>query len=119
MPDPVIRFKIQFAQHSQVGPAEIDLLEAIRTSGSLSQAARARRISYRHAWLLLDSLNCVFQSPVAVSRRGGRRGGGASLTSLGESLIAGYRALEREIAQVAAKGLQSIAPMAAEPCSTL
>jgi molybdenum-dependent DNA-binding transcriptional regulator ModE len=49
MPNPVIRFTIEFARHS-LGSAEIDLLEAIHKTGSLSQAARDLEISYKHAW---------------------------------------------------------------------
>jgi molybdate transport system regulatory protein len=89
MPEPVIRFTIQFAQHSRVGSAEIDLLEAIQTAVTLSQAARYLRISYRHAWLLVDSLNHAFQFSVTVAKRGGSGGGGACLTGLGESLVVG------------------------------
>jgi molybdate transport system regulatory protein len=119
MTDPVIRFTIQFAQHSRVGSAEIGLLEAIHTAGSLSQAARDLQISYRHAWLLLAGLNRAFRSPVALAKRGGNGGGGACLTRLGESLVVSYRALEQEFAQVAAGWLQSIAPMAAGPMKQL
>ena len=114
MSDPLIRFSIQFTQHSRVGSAEIDLLEAIHRAGSLSQAARDLRISYRHAWLLLHSLNHALRSPVAVAKRGGSGGGGAYLTGLGESLVVSYRVLEHEFAQVAAGWLQVIIPMAAE-----
>jgi molybdate transport system regulatory protein len=74
MLNPVIRFTIKFARHSHVGSAEIDLLEAIHKAGSLSQAARDLRISYRHAGLLADSLNYAFQSPVTLAKRGGNGG---------------------------------------------
>ena len=117
--DPVIRFTIEFAQHSRVGSAEIDLLEAIHNAGSLSQAARDLRISYKHAWLIADSLKYAFQSPVTVARTGGSGGGGVCLTSLGESLVDSYRALEREFAQLAAKGLQGIVPKTRECASRL
>jgi molybdate transport system regulatory protein len=79
MPNPVIRFTIEFARHS-LGSAEIDLLEAIHKTGSLSQAARDLEISYKHAWLLVDSLKCAFESPLTEARRGGNGGGGVSLT---------------------------------------
>jgi len=38
MAAPVVRFRIDFAEHSSVGPGKICLLEAIRDSGSLSHA---------------------------------------------------------------------------------
>jgi molybdate transport system regulatory protein len=105
-----IIFTIEFARNSYVGSAEINLLEAIHKVGSLSQAARDLRISYKHAWLLIDSLKYAFESPVTVAKTGGNGGGGVCLTKLGESLVESYRALEREFAQLAAKSLQSIIP---------
>jgi len=53
--NPVIRFRIDFAENSYVGPGKIDLLEAIKDSGSLSQAARDLGMSYRRAWLLITT----------------------------------------------------------------
>jgi molybdate transport system regulatory protein len=114
MPNPVIRFTIEFARHSHVGSAEIDLLEAIHKTGSLSQAARDLEISYKHAWLLVDSLKCAFESPMTVARRGGNGGGGVYLTGLGKSLVDSYRALEREFAQLAANALQGVVPRTRE-----
>jgi hypothetical protein len=54
MASPVVRFRIDFAEHSSVGPGKICLLEAIRDAGSLSQAARNIGMSYRRAWLFRD-----------------------------------------------------------------
>jgi molybdate transport system regulatory protein len=108
---PVIRFRIDFARNSHVGPGKIDLLEAIRESGSLSQAARDLGMSYRYAWLLVQSLNGAFREPVTVSTMGGKNGGGVLLTTFGETLVKSYRGLEREIADVAARRLQSITPL--------
>jgi molybdate transport system regulatory protein len=97
-----------------VGPAIIALLEAIGASGSLSQAARDLKISYRHAWLMVDGLKSMFEEPVTLAMRGGRNGGGASLTKLGESLVLDYRALEREFAEMPARRLQGITPLVRE-----
>jgi molybdate transport system regulatory protein len=108
--NPAIIFTIEFARDSHVGSAEIDLLEAIHKAGSLSQAARDLRISYKHAWQLVDSLKYAFRSPVTVAKRGGSGGGGVCLTSLGESLVDRYRALEREFARLAAISLKALSP---------
>jgi molybdate transport system regulatory protein len=89
-----IRFRIDFGPQLAVGPGKIALLESIRRSGSLSQAARELKMSYRRAWLLLDSLNGAFAQPVVLTNTGGRRGGGSQLTDLGEELIRTYRAFE-------------------------
>jgi len=113
MSTPVVRFRIDFTDSANVGPGKIALLEAIRGSGSLSQAARELRMSYRRAWLLLASLNKAFKKPVARATTGGRGGGGAELTTFGEQLISSYRALDREISSLAARRLNLIVPVVA------
>jgi molybdate transport system regulatory protein len=107
----VIRFGIEFAMHPQVGPGKISLLEAIRSAGSLSQAARDLGMSYRHAWLLIDSLKFTFREPVTLATRGGKGGGGVALTRFGESLVITYRALEQDIFELAARRLRRISRM--------
>jgi molybdate transport system regulatory protein len=97
--------------HPQVSLGKISLLEAIRRAGSLSQAARDLGVSYRHAWLLIDSLKFTFREPVTLATRGGKGGGGVALTRFGESLVVTYRALEQEISALAALRLRRITPM--------
>jgi molybdate transport system regulatory protein len=113
MPNPVVRFRIDFAENANVGPGKIALLEAIRSSGSLSQAARELRMSYRRAWLLMASLNAAFKAPVTRATTGGKGGGGAALTSFGEQLIESYRALDRDITALAVRRLTPIMPAVA------
>ena len=110
MSNPVVRFRIDFADNANVGPGKIALLEAIRASGSLSQAARELHMSYRRAWLLVASLNGAFKMPVARTTTGGKGGGGAALTEFGEQLIRSYRALDRDISSLAARRLNQILP---------
>ena len=76
------------------GAGKIELLEGIARTGSLSQAAREMRMSYRRAWLLLEDMNVSFDHPVAHASVGGRGGGGVVLTPFGSRLVAGYRQLE-------------------------
>jgi molybdate transport system regulatory protein len=92
-----VSFRVDFSPDCAVGPGKIALLEHIETSGSLSEAARKLKMSYRRAWLLLEDLNTSFQQPVAQMSVGGRGGGGASLTPFGSELVASYRALEIHI----------------------
>lgn len=108
MSEPVVRFRIDFARNSHVGPGKIDLLEAIRDSGSLSQAARNLGMSYRRAWLLIDSVKAAFREPVTTATTGGKGGGGVTLTPFGANLVASYRALEREITTLARRRLRPI-----------
>jgi molybdate transport system regulatory protein len=112
MASPVVRFRIDFAEHSSVGPGKISLLEAIRESGSLSQGARNLGMSYRRAWLLVESLRQSFREPVTVASKGGRDGGGMLVTEFGNALIKSFRLLERDFAALATRRLQPITAIA-------
>jgi molybdate transport system regulatory protein len=110
MPMPIVRFRIDFATGSYVGPGKIELLEAVRESGSLSQAARNIGMSYRRAWLLLESINASFREPATLASTGGKGGGGVTVTHFGLALIGRYRELEQDIATLASRRLQDIIP---------
>jgi molybdate transport system regulatory protein len=110
MKDPAIRFRIDFAENNNLGPGKIALLEAVQATGSISDAARFLKMSYRRAWLLISSLNAAFDEPVTVAVTGGKGGGGAQVTAFGAELIRAYRALETEITQLAARRLAPIQP---------
>jgi molybdate transport system regulatory protein len=110
MAAPIVRFRVDFTEHSSIGPGKILLLEAIRDAGSLSQGARNIGMSYRRAWLLLDSLKQSFREPVTVASTGGKDGGGMLVTQFGDALIKTYRELEREFAKLAERRLHPILP---------
>ncbi len=107
---PVIRIRIDFADNVHVGPGKIALLEAIKATGSISDAARSLGMSYRRAWMLINSLKQGFSAAVTVSSTGGAGGGGARVTAFGATLIKHYRLLEREIARAGAHRLTEIVP---------
>jgi molybdate transport system regulatory protein len=92
-----VRFRVDLSDACAIGPGKVALLEAIATSGSLSQAARDLHMSYRRAWLLLTGLNASFRDPVVTLTKGGRGGGGAIVTAFGETLIAAYRGFEADV----------------------
>ncbi len=77
------RLRVTSGDDIAVGPGKIDLLEAIAKSGSITAAAKDLGMSYRRAWLLVDTMNRCFKSPVVDAEAGGRRGGGTALTPLG------------------------------------
>ena len=51
-------------------------------------------MSYMKAWKLIQSLNSCFKTPAVEVRRGGRTGGEARLTPLGEQALALYQRME-------------------------
>ena len=65
-------------------------------------------MSYRRAWLLTDSFKMAFRAPVTMATTGGKGGGGVTLTKFGEGLVRTYRALERDIAELAPRRLRTI-----------
>jgi molybdate transport system regulatory protein len=91
-----------------LGPGKIQILESIRDGGSISEAARGMKMSYRSAWLLVDSMNSLFRKPVVDTTLGGRGGGSATLTELGADVIRHYRAMERATRRAIAKDLASL-----------
>ena len=80
--------------------AGADLLEQIVASGSLSEAARRLRYSYRRAWMLLDAMNRRWPGPLVTTATGGKRGGGATITELGQHVLAIYRDLQLQVEHV-------------------
>jgi molybdate transport system regulatory protein len=93
---------------ARVGPGKAALLESVRATGSIAAAARAMGMDYKRAWLLVDSMNRAFATPVVERTAGGPRGGGAVLTALGEELLARYRRLEAAAAVLAADDLDAL-----------
>lgn len=90
-------FRIDFPEKSRLGRGKIQLLEHIRSTGSISAAGRAMDMSYRRAWQLVDALNAMFSEPSVISQRGGKQGGGAVVTPFGEELISRFHAMESKI----------------------
>ncbi len=84
-----------------MGPGKAALLEAIAITGSLSAAGRCLGFSYRRTWLLADTMNRCWRTPLITTAHGGSKGGGARLTPLGETILSRYRALEKAIADAA------------------
>ena len=93
------RLRVTRGDDIAVGPGKIDLLEAIARTGSITSAARDLGMSYRRAWLLVDTMNRCFKSPVVDAEAGGRRGGGTALTSQGAEVVQRYRRIESAAAK--------------------
>ena len=88
-----------------IGPGKIALLEAIDRDGSISAAARSQAMTFRRAWFLVETMNTAFREPVVRTSVGGREGGGAGLTPLGQEVVARYRRMEEEARKAAAPHL--------------
>lgn len=88
-----LRVRVLAGSAVAIGPGKADLLDAIRATGSISAAARSMRMSYRRAWLLVQTMNRCFAEPVVTTAKGGAEGGGATVTATGRAVLARYRRL--------------------------
>lgn len=100
-----VLLRLYMSSERPLGPGKISILESIRDGGSISEAARGMRMSYRSAWLLVDSMNAQFNQPVVRTTLGGRGGGSATLTEFGATVIERFRAMERATERAIAKDL--------------
>jgi molybdate transport system regulatory protein len=67
-------------------------------------------MSYRRAWLLVESLRQCFREPVTLSSTGGKDGGGMLVTDFGNALIKSYRQLERDLTTLTARNFHAVIP---------
>ena len=80
-----------------LSPPKTELLQEIMHCGSLSGAAKKLKISYQHAWTMIEEMNRVAPSPLVIKQRGGAKGGGAEISSYGERILNEYRQIEMQI----------------------
>lgn len=88
-----------------LGPGKADLLEAVRDTGSLRQAAARLGMSYMRAWTLVKTMNGAFREPAVTLARGGARHGGAALTPTGIKVLAFYREMEKQSLRAVSRGV--------------
>jgi molybdate transport system regulatory protein len=111
----VARLRILIGAATSLGPGKADLLEAITRQGSISAAARAMGMSYRRAWILVDTMSRKFRDDVVVTATGGRGGGGAQVTSFGLEVLARYRRTEAKAAAAVEDDMAAFARLMAGP----
>ncbi len=99
----ITRIRVLSGDQIALGPGKVALLEEIDRSGSISKAARKLGLSYRRAWVLVDTMNKTFKSRLVDGSAGGKNGGGACLTPLGAKMAKTYHAMEEK----AGKAMQS------------
>jgi|ERR1019366_2408280 molybdate transport system regulatory protein len=80
-----------------LGIGRVWLLENIGQTGSITNAAKKMKMSYRQAWQLVEDMNKHAQTPLVEKLLGGKDGGGARLTDAGQRAIKTFYALEKKI----------------------
>lgn len=108
------QLRVYLTPRDHMGPGKADLLAHIGRSGSIVAAGAAMGMSYRRAWLLVDTMNRMFRAPLVLKTKGGRGGGGgAVLTALGRDVLARYRRMEKNTAAAIAADLAALRRRAA------
>lgn len=105
---PSLSLRVNLDPGGRIGPGKIELLEQIAAFGSISAGARQMKMSYKHAWDLVEEMNKLFGKPVVAAQTGGKRGGGAQLTPVGLAIVSRFRAIERAAASAAEQHLAAL-----------
>ncbi len=74
----------------------IELLMAIKKTGSINKAAKEVPMSYKSAWETIEAMNNLSINPIVQKETGGSGGGGTKLTEYGENLLKTYHLLKEE-----------------------
>lgn len=108
----MVRPRIYIGDKISIGPGKINLLKEIASTHSIAAAARVLKMPYKRAWLLIDSLNQGFGSPVVETSAGGKGGGRTTLTPLGLAIIERYLALETRLNTTSSEELDALCELA-------
>ena len=90
------RLRVRCGRDAALGPGRVQLLELIGETGSLRAAAARMGMAYMTAWMHVQTLNRRFRSPLVAAQRGGKTGGGAVLTEMGQKVVALYHRMEEQ-----------------------
>ncbi|MEO5373767.1 MAG: LysR family transcriptional regulator [Alphaproteobacteria bacterium] len=110
-----LRVRILIGEATTLGPGKAALLEAIDRTGSISAAARGLGMSYRRAWLLVDSMNKGFREDLVIAATGGAGGGGARVTPAGHDVLRRFRDMEAKATRSIEAELAEFASLLKEP----
>lgn len=102
------KLRVVVAPGVGIGPGKAALLEGIKETGSISAAGRKIGMSYKRAWYLVEAMNSHFDRPLVEASKGGKTGGGAKLTPLGEDVLSAFREMEAATDKVIAPALRRL-----------
>ncbi|MES2825679.1 MAG: winged helix-turn-helix domain-containing protein [Pseudomonadota bacterium] len=105
------QLRLMLGEDIAFGPGKADLLDAICETGSISAAGKKMGMSYRRAWMLVDTMNRCFQQPLVDTAKGGAQGGGTTLTPFGIQILEHYRQLEGDVLVITEKYFATFKPL--------
>ena len=90
------------------GTGRVRMLEAIERLGSMNKAAKELNMSYRALWGRIKSTEDRIGAKVLVTKAGGGKNCGSSLTPTGKKLLEKYKALRDRILLVSDEEFRKI-----------
>jgi molybdate transport system regulatory protein len=85
------------------GEGPYRVLKQIEEAGSLHQAAKDLKISYRKAWLIIQIVEKKLGFEFLERQVGGVAGGGSQITPSGKKFIKNYEKFRKEVENVLEK----------------
>jgi molybdate transport system regulatory protein len=101
---PAFKLWFEIGDNYVFGEGTYVLLEQIRKEKSISAAAKATKMSYRHAWDLIKEVEKHLEESVVKTQKGGKYGGKSEVTSAGLSLLTSYKRLKKRMTNVCKLG---------------
>lgn len=84
------RLWVEYEGQTYLSWGRVTLLERIGEHGSVSAAAKSMKMSFSHAWHLIEDMNTLAPEPLVEKQTGGRHGGGAWLTDAGKLAVKNF-----------------------------
>ncbi|MCB0409337.1 MAG: winged helix-turn-helix domain-containing protein [Flavobacteriales bacterium] len=81
------RIWIEGNNGTYLAEGRVHLLKKIIETGSITQAAKTMKMSYKKAWEIIDGMNKEASKPLVVRISGGKNGGGTEVTEEGVRVI--------------------------------
>jgi molybdate transport system regulatory protein len=102
-----VTYKIWHDQGGKVfGDGPYELLQRVKKTGSLHQAANQMRMSYSKAWRLIQTMEKRLGFFLLDKKIGGLSGGGSQVTPKGKELMKRYEQFEKEARKAIEKAYQ-------------
>ncbi len=91
-----------------IGYGRATLLERVDKYGSISEAAKSMKMSYKRAWDIVDGMNKQSKKPIIEAIVGGKGGGGTKLTEEGRLVLKKFWTLYKEFEKFNSKATSNI-----------
>jgi len=97
---PTAKVWLEYKGEPILGKGGATILESLKKEKSISKTAKKIGMSYRYVWNYLAKMEKTLGEPLITTFKGGKAGGGATLTLLGETLLKEYKRVEDYVGEI-------------------